>query len=209
VAHFEDDGRTPVTGETRKAVERAAKALEGAGFEVERFCPRGLEKARELWWKIFGVAGGILFGRMLGGREGEISPILREFNGWVAREAPHTAETLLDTWIERDLVRTEVFEQMERFPALVCPVASIPAFGRGERSWQVQGRSVRYLDAWSYSQWFNLLGMPAATVPVSLSPEGLPIGVQIVARPWEEGLVLGLARTIEEACGGLGPPTGT
>ncbi|MBO0911808.1 MAG: amidase [Acidobacteria bacterium] len=208
VAYFEDDGSTPVTGETRRAVERAAEALEGAGFEVEPFRPQGLQKARQLWWKFFGVAGAILLGRMLSGHDPEISPILKEFNGWVAREAPHTAETLLDTWIERDLVRMEVFKQMERFPAIVCPVASIPAFGHGERGWQIEGHPVGYLDAWSYCQWFNLLGMPAATVPVSLSSEGLPIGVQIVSRPWEEGLVLDLAKTVEEACGGLGPPTG-
>ncbi len=45
---------------------------------------------------------------------------------------------------------------------------------------------MQYLDAWSYTEWFNLLGTPAAVVPVGKSPEGLPIGVQIVARPWEE-----------------------
>jgi len=39
---------------------------------------------------------------------------------------------------------------------------------------------VQYLDAWSYTEWFNLLGTPAAVVPVGKSPEGLPIGVQIV-----------------------------
>jgi Asp-tRNA(Asn)/Glu-tRNA(Gln) amidotransferase A subunit family amidase len=207
IAYFEDDGRTPVTGETRKAVGRAAKALQGAGFEVEPFRPQGLEKARQLWWKFFGVAGGILLGRMLCGHDAEISPILKEFNGWVAQEAAHTNETLLDTWIERDRVRIEVFEQMERFPVLLCPVASVPAFGHGERRWQIDGQSVDYLDAWSYCQWFNLLGMPGATVPVSDSPEGLPIGVQIAARPWEEGLVLEVAKIIEEQCTGLGPPT--
>jgi len=42
-----------------------------------------------------------------------------------------------------------------------------------------------------------LLGMPAATVPVSRSTEGLPIGVQIAARPWEEELVLSIAEAIE------------
>jgi len=208
VAYFEDDGRTPVTRETRQAVGRAAKALEGAGLVVEPHRPRGLEKARQLWWKFFGVAGGMLLGPMLAGHESEISPILKEFNGWVAREAPHTAETLLDTWIGRDLVRIEVFEQMEGFPVLVCPVASVPAFRHGERRWQIDGQPVDYLDAWSYCAWFNLLGMPAATVPVSRSPEGLPIGVQVAARPWEEGLVLEVAKIIEEACGGVGPPPG-
>src|SRR3954467_9108612 len=116
IGYFEDDGRTPVTQETRKAVHDAAQALRSAGFEVESFRPDRLEKARQLWWKFFGVAGGMLLGPMTKSRESELSPILKEFNGWVAAEVSHTAQTLLDTWIERDLVRMQVFEQMEKFP---------------------------------------------------------------------------------------------
>jgi Asp-tRNA(Asn)/Glu-tRNA(Gln) amidotransferase A subunit family amidase len=197
IGYFEDDGRTPVTPETRNAVKSAAQALRRAGFEVEPFRPEGLEKARELWWKFFGIAGGMLLGPMTKGREAELSPILQEFSGWVSAEPSHTAQTLLDTWIGRDLVRMQIFEQMEKFPVLLCPVASIPAFRHGERHWQIEGKTVEYLDAWSYCEWFNLLGMPAATVPVAHSAEGLPIGVQIAARPWQEELVLSIAEVIE------------
>ena len=201
IGYFEDDGRTPVTPETRVAVRQAADALRRAGFEVEPFRPEGLEKARQLWWKFFGVAGSMLLGPMTRGREAELSPILKQFNSWVAAEEPHTAQSLLDTWIERDLVRMQIFEQMEKFPVLLCPVASIPAFRHGQRSWQVEGKTVQYLDAWSYCEWFNLLGMPAGAMPVTRSHEGLPIGVQVVARPCEEETVLAILQVIEEAAG--------
>lgn len=207
IGYFEDDGRTPVTLETRTAVQRGAKALQSAGFEVEPFLPEGLDKARQLWWKLFGVAGGMLLGPMLRGHESELSPILKQFSGWVAEETPHSAQTLLDTWIERDLVRMQIFQEMERFPVLLCPVASIPAFRHGEREWQIEGQIVKYLDAWSYCEWFNLLGMPAATVPVARSKQGLPIGVQVAAKPWEEELVLEVAEIIEAECGSLGRPS--
>jgi len=206
IGYFKDDGRTPVTPETRMAVERAAKALQGAGFAVEAFRPENLEKIRELWWKFFGVAGGMLLGPMTKGREAELSPILKEFNSWVAVEPPHTAQTLLDTWIQCDVLRRQMFEQMQQFPVLLCPVASIPAFKHGEREWKVEGRTVKYLDAWSYCEWFNLLGMPAATVPVTNSAEGLPIGVQIAASPWQEELVLTLAEILERELGPWNPP---
>ena len=85
-------------------------------------------------------------------------------------------------------------------------MASIPAFRHGERSWQVEGKNVQYLDAWSYTEWFNLLGTPAVAVPVGKSPEGLPIGVQIVARPWQEEIVLSVAAALEEQCGGWHAP---
>jgi Asp-tRNA(Asn)/Glu-tRNA(Gln) amidotransferase A subunit family amidase len=60
---------------------------------------------------------------------------------------------------------------------------------------------VSYLDAWSYSEFFNLLGNPAAVVPVGRSFEGLPIGVQIVGLPWEEERVLSVAEILEKQCG--------
>lgn len=201
IAYFEEDGRTPVTPETRSAVRKAADALRSAGFEVEAFRPEGLEQARELWWKFFGVAGGMLLGPMSRGRESELSPILKEFNSWVAAEQPHTAQTLLDAWIQRDLVRTQIFEQMKKFPVLLCPVASIQAFRHGERVWKIDGKDVKYLDAWSYCEWFNLLGMPGVVVPMSHSTEGLPIGVQLVAQPWQEELVLSVAESLEIARG--------
>lgn len=206
IGYFEDDGRTPVTPETRTAVRTAAESLKRAGFDVRPFRPEGLELARQLWWKFFGVAGGMLLGPMMKGHEDELSPTLKQFSSWVARESPHTADTLLDTWIQRDVVRMQVFEQMREYPVLLCPVAAIPAFRHGERSWTVEGKTVNYLDAWSYCEWFNLLGMPGAVVPVGQSPEGLPIGVQIVAKPWEEELTLAIAEVIERECGGWRTP---
>jgi Asp-tRNA(Asn)/Glu-tRNA(Gln) amidotransferase A subunit family amidase len=206
IGYFEDDGRTPVTTETRAAVRTAAEALKEAGFRVEPFRPEGLEQARRLWWQFFGIAGGMLLGPMTKGREADLSPMLKQFSSWVAAEPAHSGETLLDTWIKRDVLRMEVFSQMREYPILLCPVASIPAFRHGERSWSIDGQTIQYLDAWSYTEWFNLLGTPAAAVPVGRSNEGLPIGVQIIARPWEEELVLAVAAELEAQRGAWQAP---
>jgi Asp-tRNA(Asn)/Glu-tRNA(Gln) amidotransferase A subunit family amidase len=206
IGYFEDDDRTSVTAEIRAAVRTAAEALSRAGFDVRPFRPEGLETARQLWWKFFGVAGGMLLGPITRGHESELSPILKEFNSWVAAEATHTADSLLDTWIQRDVIRMNIFEQMQESPILLCPVAAVPAFRHGARSWEIDGKIVNYLDAWSYCEWFNLLGMPAASVPVGSSPEGLPIGVQVVAKPWQEEQVLVVSEAIEKECGGSRSP---
>jgi Asp-tRNA(Asn)/Glu-tRNA(Gln) amidotransferase A subunit family amidase len=55
------------------------------------------------------------------------------------------------------------------------------------------------MDAMSYTQWFNLLGNPAVVLPVGVSPEGLPIGVQIVGQPNSEELILKIARILEQS----------
>jgi Asp-tRNA(Asn)/Glu-tRNA(Gln) amidotransferase A subunit family amidase len=206
IAYFEDDERTPVTGETRAAIRTAADALRRAGFEVVPFRPEGLEPVRQLWWKLFGIAGGMALAELTKGHESELSPLLKEFLGWVAAEPPHSGHTLLCTWLQRDELRSKILAQMQSFPILLCPAAAIPAFRHGERSWGIEGKKVKYLDAWSYTEWFNLLGNPGAVVPVGQSAEGLPIGVQIVGRPWEEELVLAVAAELERECGGFRKP---
>jgi Asp-tRNA(Asn)/Glu-tRNA(Gln) amidotransferase A subunit family amidase len=200
VGYFEDDGRTPVTPETRAAVRTAVEAVRSAGFQVEPFQPEGLEEARRLWHKFFVVAGGMLLRPMFKEEDPDLSPILKQFLEWSAAEPAHTGRTLLDAWIQRDLLRARFFAQMQRYPILLCPAAAIPAFRHRERSWQVDGKTVHYLDAWSYTEFFNVLGNPAAAVPVGRSSEGLPIGVQIVGRPWEEEQVLAVAAALEQQC---------
>jgi Asp-tRNA(Asn)/Glu-tRNA(Gln) amidotransferase A subunit family amidase len=206
IGWFVDEGRTPVTDETRAAVNCAAEALGTSGLRVAPFCPEGLDQAQPLWWKFFGVAGAMLLGPIVEGREQEVSPILKQFSGWAAAEKPHTAETLLATWIERDMLRERIFSEMQNCPILLCPVASVPAFRHGEREWQIDGKTVKYLDAWSYCEWFNLLGMPGAVVPVGRSAEGLPIGVQIVGLPWQEELVLSVAEILQDSLGAWKAP---
>ena len=202
VGFFEDDGRTPVTEETLAAVEHAAICLSVCGFRVDAFRPDGLDEARERWWEFFGTAGGMMLEPEMRGRESDLSPILREFYSWTTAAPVHTGESLLAAWLGRDSVREKILLQMRKYPVLICPVAAIPAFLHGEREWQIEGTTVKYLDAWSYCAWFNLLGFPAAVVPAGLSKEGLPIGVQIVGRPWEEEVVLAVAAQLERAMGG-------
>jgi amidase len=105
-----------------------------------------------------------------------------------------------------DLLRSKTLVEMKEYPVLLCPVASIPAFRHAERSWTIEGRSVDYLDAVRHTQWFNVLAAPAAVVTVSRSAEGLPIGVQIVARPFEDEIALGVAGVVDAAFGYRPPP---
>src|SRR6202048_102584 len=76
IGYFEDDGRTPVTAETRTAVRTAADALRRAGFEVQPFRPDVLEEARVVWRKFFVTAGGMLIRPVFKRRERGFRPIL-------------------------------------------------------------------------------------------------------------------------------------
>jgi len=206
IAFFEDDGVIPVTPETRQAVQDAARSLQRQGFSVRPFRPRALEEARQLWWKFFVRGGAMLLDPLVRERHSELSPTFLDFLSIAHREPALSAEELLSAWMDCDRVRRKLLAEMESFPILLCPVCAIPAFRHGERAWDVEGQRVQYLDAMRYTQWFNLLGAPAAVVPVGRSPDGLPIGVQIVGRPFEDERVLGIAAAVEANYGYTPPP---
>ena len=206
IGYFEENDRAPVTAETRGAIHRTVATLRDQGFTVEPFVPEGLDDALRLWQVLFVDGAATVLRQAYKGREDEMHSIVREILRLSERNPPLTAESLLDALCGRDVVRARFLEQMERYPILVCPVSAIPAFRHGERSWTIGARTVQYLDAFSYCQCFNLLGNPAAVVPMGHSAEGLPIGVQIVGRPWEEERVLAISRCVERAGGWKEPP---
>lgn len=201
IGFFEDDDIVPVTAETRAAVNDAARALHDAGFRVEPFRPRTLEPLRKLWWKFFVQCGAMFYEPEVKDKRAKLSPIFNEFLGIADAAGPLGAGELLNAWAELDLLCAKTLAEMREYPVLLCPVASIPAFRPGERTWSIDGRSIEYLDAMRFTQWFNALACPAAVVPVGASPEGLPIGVQIASRPFEDEVVLGVAAVVDAAFG--------
>jgi amidase len=192
--------------ETRSAVQRAADLLAARGFVVEPLRLSGLDRALDLWWLFFGPLIAHLFlRRAIDGHEDQISPMLREYLSVAELEAPPTLDQVLNACAQRDLVRAEILRQMHDVPILLSPVSSAPAFRHGEGTWH-PGADHCYCDTMRYSQWLNLTGFPGASVPVAVSPEGLPIGVQVIGRPHEEELVLAVAEQIEQARGPWQPP---
>jgi amidase len=198
VGLLESDALGVATPETRAAVERAAKSLAARGFIVEPFRLEGLNRALELWWFFFGPVIGNLFQDSIAGQENLISPMLREYLTCANSGNPITHEQFTKACAERDLLRAEILLQMKDMPILLSPVSTGPAFRHGEGNY-LPGTG--YVDTMRFSQWLNLTGFPGASVPVSHSNDGLPIGVQVIGRPYEDELVLAVAEAIEQARG--------
>lgn len=206
IAVLEDDGIVPVTEETRAAVRSAANALEDRGFAVQPFAGASLEAARQLWWIFFIRCGRMLLEPAIHGRESEISSTFRYFLDVARKEPLLGAEELLHAWTHSDQVRATMLEELSPYSALITPVCSIPAFRHGEREWMIAGQRVEYFSAMRFTQWFNLLGAPAAVVSVGRSAEGLPIGVQIAGRPYQDEMVLRIAEVLDDEFGYQAPP---
>lgn len=206
IGFFEDDGLHPVTPETRQAVQSAAKALSDQGYMVEAFRPDGLERARELWYNVFCRFSGLAFDPLLMGREDELHFLMKDLRRLQSREKPLTTQEMLFTQFERDTLRESFVRQMKKHSILILPVSTGPAFRHRGMGWTHDERPQTFVETMVYSQWFNLLGLPAAVVPVGTSPEGLPIGVQIVGRPFEEYSVCTIAEAVEKVFSWTEPP---
>jgi Asp-tRNA(Asn)/Glu-tRNA(Gln) amidotransferase A subunit family amidase len=211
IGYIEDDGLVPVTAETRQAIQDAVHSLRRHGFHVEPFRPQSLERARQLWYTFFVRCGAMLLEPLARGRESDLSPTFLDFLSIAHSQPPLAADQLLMAWCEIDIVRSQILAEMRDFPILLSPVCSIPAFRHGERHWTLHDtngapRSLTYLDAMRFTQWFNLLGAPAAVVPIGSSAEGLPIGLQLAGRPYADEDVLGIATILEQDFGYTAPP---
>jgi amidase len=205
IGYYLDDGFSSPTEDTQNAVQSAANALKDAGYEVEQFLPDVLDRARELWFVIFVECSAMLLQRMVSGKEKEISSNLKEFLAMAAEFPPLTAERLLHTLLERDELRLRLLQRMETLPILLAPVCTSPAFMHEDVGWG-PAHAGDYLRSMTYCQHYNLLSNPAAVVPVGHSPEGLPIGVQIIGRPYREDDVLAVAAELQERFGLRQPP---
>jgi Asp-tRNA(Asn)/Glu-tRNA(Gln) amidotransferase A subunit family amidase len=195
---LESDALGMATPETRAAVERAAKSFAELGFTVEPFRLNGLDHAIELWWFFFGPVIGNLFQHSIAGHEEQISPMLREYLSYATSGNPITLDQFTKACADRDFLRAEILRQMQETPILLSLVSTSPAFRHGQGNYHP---GTGYRDTMRFSQWLNLTGFPAASVPVGVSNEGLPIGVQIIGRPYEDELVLAVAEAVEQSRG--------
>jgi Asp-tRNA(Asn)/Glu-tRNA(Gln) amidotransferase A subunit family amidase len=209
---LEGDGLGTVTSETQLALRQAAQLLAYQGFFLEPFRLNNLARVLELWWFFFGTVISELFQAEIRGREVSLSPLFRDYLQAAHCPSPErpmtplTAMTMtrfVEMCAARDRERADILHSMNDTPILLSPVCAAPAFRHGDGNWS---RKTGYRDTMRHSQWLNLAGFPGVTVPMGKSPEGLPIGVQLIGRPFEDELVLAVAEQLEAARGPWQPP---
>jgi amidase len=194
VAFHTDNGIETPTGETIETVENAARALETSVAAVEEARPPGIEQTYEIYLGLFTADGGAGLEELLAtAGTKKVHPLLQRALDLQCSHAKSMAAfgTLMGQW---DTFRRSLLSFMEEFDVLVCPVCSF--------SGMVHGSTYDRLSAFSYTMTYNLTGWPAAVVRAGASRNGLPIGVQIVARPWREDVALAVGAKVEKAlCG--------
>ncbi len=211
VAWYANDGVAPVTDETRAAIVSAAKVLSDAGLEVSEAKPPGIARGPGLWIELFSKAATEQLREFYRGKENEagsqVSLLLRNpAEDTDLQSKISAAERVAAAVLERESLREDLLLWLKTTPLILAPVGATPAFEHGARRVDVNGQSISVFRAFSYAQTFNVFGLPSVVVPAGRSAEGLPIGVQIVGRPFEERTILAAAAVVEEALGGWRRP---
>lgn len=198
VAFHTDNGIASPVPEIADAVRKAGTALSEAGMKVEEALPPGISETFEIYRGLFCADGGSGLKALIelaGTRE--IHPLLQQALEIQQQHGISMADygALVGRW---DAFRSGMLGFMERYDAILSPVCSFAGM--------VHGSTYRRLLCFSYTMVYNMTGWPAAVVRATNSAGGLPVGVQIAARPWHEHVAMAIARRLEEALGGWQSP---
>ena len=202
LAYFDDDGAASPTKEIAAAVRDCAKAFADAGVKVDENRPPDAANAATVYHDMSrgdGGAGTRAFLKSIG--SDPISPLFEQALANSVAPAFATTTEALAAFVRWDAFRNSMLRFIENYDAILSPVAPYPAVLHGT-SFEEQNRR-----GFGYTQMYNLTGWPSATVRVGTSSEGLPLNVQVAARPWREDVALAMARHLEQTFGGWKKPT--
>jgi len=200
VAFFADNGIMTPTAETNETVRSAVHALTDAGASVEEARPADIEQSYAFFRDLFAADGGAGVQRLLRtAGTTETHPFVQQF-GEILRPHAMTATEFSGLLARWDMFRSTLLSFIQQYDVIICPVCATPAWPHSSTLAEEQ------FIAGSYSMTHNLTGWPAVSVRGGTSPEGLPIGIQVVARPWREDVALAVAQHLETVSGGWQRP---
>jgi amidase len=182
----------PVAADIRDAVEELARQLSPLCEVVEEAALPQLDFNQE------GASAGALIGMMTGAFQPE------------EQERPTTLAQYLEALHRRDqsIVAWEQF--FDEWDVLLCPPSMVTAFPHCEPGTplHVDGQQVVYWMVSAHGTLFNYTGHPAVVLPYKLDRDGLPIGVQMIGKRWDESRLLAMAKVLSEVTGAFQRPPG-
>jgi amidase len=182
----------PVAAEIRTAVEELAKQLSPMCATVEEATLPQVDFNQEL------MNAGALIGMMVGAFQPE------------EQERPATLAQYLEALDRRDQSILAWEQFFEKWDVLLCPPSMVTAFPHCEPGSQlhVDGQEVTYWMVSAHGTLFNYTGHPAIVLPYKLDRDGLPIGIQMVGKRWDESRLLAMAKALSEVTGAFQRPPG-
>lgn len=212
IAYSPDLGSFPVRAEVLSVVDEAARAFEEEGARVERVdlsLGRDQHELSAVWVREIAVRCAATAENF---RRAGIADLLGEDLGSLTPQFARLLEAGKEMSAVKykmdDVARSEVLDGLEdifeRYDLLISPTLAVPPVenatdGTTSGPTRINGVDVDPLIGWCLTYPINFTGHPAASVPAGFTEDGLPIGMQIVGRRFEDETVLAASAAFEEA----------
>jgi len=199
IAWCPDLGGLPVDPRVRTVLEGQRKTFEALGCVVEDACP-DLRDADSIFLTIRRFRSAAVYG-----------PLLEQFRDQLKPEAIGEIETglalkggdMAHAMMQHGQLLERVRQFQEKYDFMVLVVNQVPPFD-ATLDWPkvIDGVEMEHYIAWMKSAyWITVTFRPAISVPAGFTPDGLPVGLQIVGRHRDDLGVLQLAHAFERATG--------
>ncbi len=215
---IDSDPVMPTDSAVRGAIETLAANLASAGAKVERaspLLPDFAESSRLYMRLLMSFLGATFPPEVHAGAQKGAAALPADDMSLAAERLRGIALSHRD-WLIADGGRTRLRAQwrklFENFDTVICPIMPTPAYphdhspDQEKRRISIDGKDHVYADQLAWPGIATLPGLPSTAVPLGLSKQGLPLGVQIVGPFLEDRTPLKLAELIEREFGGFIPP---
>ncbi|HVD84345.1 MAG TPA: amidase, partial [Bradyrhizobium sp.] len=214
----DSDPVLPSDKDVRGAIEKLAGGLARSGVNVARqspLLPDFAESSRLYMRMLMSFLGAFFAPEVIAGAQAGAAQLPADNKSLAAERLRGMTQSHRD-WVlddgARGRLRAQWRELFKTFDAVICPIMPTPAYPHDHspqqeaRRIKIDGKDYAYPDQLAWPGIATLPGLPATAIPLGLSPEGLPVGIQIVG-PWlEDRTPLELAALIEREFGGFVPP---
>ena len=198
IAWHADNGiRTP-SADIVRAVTDAVDRLRESGHEVTESRPPGLEMAYFIMNRVFGADGGDLIEMLIeDAHTTDVSPALQNSLARHRAQPDMNQREFAQVMMLWHNYKSSMLSFFNDFDVLLCPVNASTAIPHG---------TTREIDGYSHTAAYNLTGWPGLVVRAGTDSAGLPIGIQILARPFREDQCIAVGRVLESLLGDMPGP---
>ena len=195
--HTDNDLMTPIA-EIQENVAMVARYLEKLGCSVAESKPSALSMLDEMDNK-YSTGDGREWVKRLLERAGtkKFSPFME---GRLAEANPISTSEFTEILETVDVYRSKMTSFFQDYDVIVCPSSAKAALGPGEFL------AAENKFVYSYTSAYNVTGWPAGVVRSGQTLDGLPISVQVIAKPWHEHIAIAVMEQVESEYGGWTPP---
>jgi aspartyl-tRNA(Asn)/glutamyl-tRNA(Gln) amidotransferase subunit A len=195
IAYSPTLGYVKVNPEVAKLVEAAVNVLRKLGAKIIEIDPGFADPAamfRTLWWT--GARAGL--GHLPPEKLALVEPALADV---IEQSRSITVDDLIEANKQRGYLGSDMRQFMEPYDALLTPTLPIPAFESGKLQPADPDEKGKWVNWTPFTYPFNLTQQPAASVPCGFTKAGLPVGLQVVGRMFEDARVLRICAAYEAA----------